>query len=92
MFNMKKNKKIRKLIDQLFIPILIITIVLIASTLMTYYAGIKGDNDTFIKAFFNWFDLNQSGNAAIWLSVFIWLICGMSFSMLGLSKIINSKI
>jgi hypothetical protein len=89
---MKENKKIRKLIDQLFTPILIISIILISSTLITYYAEFRGDNSTFIKAFLNWFDLNQSGNAAIWLSVIIWLICGMSFSILGLSKTVNSKI
>ena len=87
---MKEKKIIIIIIDRLFTPILIISVFLIATTLISYFADFRRESDSFIKLFLYFFDLNHQDNAASWLSVIIWFICGISFSMLGLSK--NNKV
>jgi hypothetical protein len=77
---------LRKLVDRSFVPAIIISLLMIVLTIIAYYAGFKKTDESFIKSFLYFFDLNEKFNGAMWISVALWIITGLSFSMLGLSK------
>jgi len=54
--------------------------------IISYSAGIKKTDESFIKSFIYFFNLNQKFNGAMWISVFMWMIRGLSFVIFGLNK------
>jgi hypothetical protein len=77
---------IKKIVDRSFVPLIIISAVMIVLTIIAYYAGFKKTDESFLKSFLYFFDLNQKFNGAMWMAVIMWIITGLSFSMNGLSK------
>ena len=77
---------IRKLVDRSFVPLIIVSVIMIVLTIIAYYVTFKKTDETIIKSFLYFFDLNQKYNGAMWISVIMWIITGLSFSMNGLSK------
>jgi hypothetical protein len=59
---------------------------MIIITIIAYYAGYKKTDQSIIKSFLFFFDLNQQLNGAMWISVCMWIVTGLSFSMLGIGK------
>lgn len=78
--------RIKKLVDRSFVPLTIISVVMIILTIISYYVGYKNSDGSVIKSFLHFFDLNLKFNGAMWISVFMWIISGLSFVMLGLNK------
>ncbi len=76
----------KKIVDRSFIPIVIISALMIVLTIISYYAGFKKTDESLLKSFLYFFDLNQKFNGAMWISIAMWIISGLSFAKLGLSK------
>lgn len=76
----------KKIVDSSFIPIVIISSLMIVLTIIAYYAGFEKTDGSFSNSFLYFFDLNQKFNGAMWITIVMWIICGFSFAMLGLSR------
>ncbi len=80
------NKKFIKIINSLFKPAIIITIILSIATLIHFLNLFDLQNHDLSNKILKVLDLNKEGTIAIWFAIFIWIICGLSFSTIGFSS------
>jgi hypothetical protein len=86
---------LREIIEKSFKPIILINLFLAIITILEFYNFFKSIDLNFIDELLDIFSLNKNDSIGVWFNVFLWIICGISFVMLGLKKTgiahINSK-
>jgi hypothetical protein len=83
---------LRLLIEKLFKPIIYISIFLAIATILEFFNFFNDTTLSFIDVFLDTFSLNQKDSVGIWLNVLLWIVCGISFMMLGFRKSMVSNL
>jgi len=79
-------------IQKSFKPIIYISIFISALTILEFFNFFKDTTLSFIDVFLDTFSLNQKDSIGIWLNVLLWIVCGISFMMLGFKKLLLSNL
>jgi hypothetical protein len=77
---------LRLFIEKSFRPIIIISVFLSIITILEFFNFFKETSLNFVDVILDIFSLNQMDSVGIWFNVILWIICGISFIMLGLGK------
>jgi len=72
-------KNLLFLIRQVYRPIIVVSIFLSLITILIFYNFPGTSENTLLS----WFNLNMPNTIADWFSVLIWIVCGLSFYLLG---------
>jgi len=83
---------LRLLIEKSFKPIIYISIFLAIATILEFFNFFKDTNLSLIDVFLDTFSLNQKDSVGIWLNVLLWIVCGISFMMLGFKNFVKSNL